>query len=347
MERKRMKWNTYGVAILAGILALPSGLYAQNSSGPPGATQDAAMLQRAREYFKQSKLTEAESLCESLMGSNTVGLEARNLCEEIKTRRECVGDATRALPLINGGTCAEALEILRNIHQRCPDYRAVDVLDNRAQVQCPTPQRPPALDEGIALFYKHKYSEAEALFADLQPKYPSLVEIQDYLRKTRVELLVPKIKASRKRGDFGQAKELLTKLDELAPDDTRIPRLRAELQRSPANQESHQEEDHGSKQDALLQDAIRKFYNGDFPRADQLLERYLGQPGKYAALAYFYRGAIVCTDYFLTGAKDEQKQTRARDFFSKARQSDGKFTPPQAYISPKIIGVYDKTATGS
>jgi hypothetical protein len=347
MERDQVKWHVNGIAILAGILALAAALYAQNNSGPPGAArEEAANLQRAGEYFKQNKLTEAENLCESLVGSITVGAKAQALCDKVKNWRECEADAGSALRFMNRGACPEALEILRSIHQRCPEY-PLDLLDSRAQLLCPTPQRPPGLDEGIALFKKHKYTEAEAVFAGLQPKYPSLVEIQNYLRTTRVELCVQSFKAALKRHDLGQAKELITKLEESAPDDTRIPKLRAELQGAPAVQETRREKDQNSSQDALFEEALQEYYNGDFPRADQLLEQYLGQPGKYAALAYFYRGAIVCTDYFLTGAKDEQKQTHARDFFSKARQADGKFTPPRGSISPKILGVYDKTASGS
>lgn len=95
-------------------------------------------------------------------------------------------------------------------------------------------------------------------------------------------------------------------------------------------------------QDALLLGAIREFYSGHFSHADDLLQQYVREPGDQRALAYFYEGAIACTDYYLSGAKDRQKQARAREFFLKTSQVNGYFTPPREWISPKIVDMYEK-----
>jgi len=350
MERERMKWNTYGVAILAGILALAPCVYAQNDSGASGAGQEnpADLLKKARELIQARKLGEAEDLCNRLVDKGgSLAADAQDLKKQILTLRTCEQDYHRALGLSSQRDCAQAIDIRQKMQQLCPDYSGLAILDSSLQSRCPAPQRPPELDQGIELFNKRKYSEAEALFASLQSRYPNSPEIQSWVQKTRVELSVPEIKASEKRGDLGQAREQLEKLAELAPEDNRIPRLREELQRLSETKQGDQGKDRTSARDALLDDAIHDFYAGQLLEADRLLDQYLGQPSKYKSLAYFYRGAIACTDYFLTGAKDEQKQTRARDFFSKARQANGKFTPPRDYISPKIIEVYEKTGAGS
>lgn len=113
---------------------------------------------------------------------------------------------------------------------------------------------------------------------------------------------------------------------------------RCEVQRSEQSERNKK-----AAQDVLLLGAIREFYAGHFTRADELLKEYASEPSDRRALAYFYEGAIACTDYYLTGAKDRQKQTRAREFFIRASQADAHFTPPREWISPKIIEVYEKT----
>jgi len=347
MRQVRITWNTRGVVILAGILALAPCVYAQSEAGAPGGGQDnSALLIKARELYHAKNLDAAESYCDRLVDKGgTLAAEAQELKKLIGSWRGCEQDAQRALHSAIAGACPDALAGRERIQKQCPDY-PVATLDSTLKSRCPAPQRPPELDQGIDLFNKRKYSEAEALFASLQSRYPNFPEIQSWLQKTRVELLVPEIKASEKRGDLGQAREQLEKLVELAPEDNRVPKLQKTLQGLSETKHTDQAKDRASALDALLNDAIREFYAGQFPQADQSLDEYLGQAGKYKSLASFYRGAIVCTDYFLTGANDAQKQARAIDFFSKAR-ADGRFTPPEKFISPKIIAVYQKTAAGS
>jgi hypothetical protein len=350
MEQERMKWNRCGVAVLAGTLALAPFVYAQNDTGASGAGQEnpAALLKTAKELIQAHKLSQAEELCNRLVDKGgTLAADAQELKKQIAALRTCEQDYARALNLSSHRECAQAIDIQHSMQQLCPDFSGVAFLESTLRSRCPAPQRPAELDQGIELFNQQKYSEAEELFASLQPRYPNFPEIESWLQRTRVELLVPEIKASEKRGDLGQAREQLQKLAELAPEDSRIPELRTEIQRLSRPKQADQGKDRAGARDTLVDDAIQEFYAGHFLQADQLLDEYLGQPGKYKALAYFYRGAIVCTDYFLTGAKDEQKQALARDFFSKARQADRKFTPPEKFISPKIIAVYDKTAAGS
>lgn len=346
---QRMKWNTYGIAILGGILALAPCVYAQNETGPSVAGQEnpADLLKTARELIQAHKLGEAEELCNRLVDKGgSLAADAQNLKKQILALRTCEQDYQRALALSSRRECPQAIDIRQKMQQLCPDYSGLTFLERTLQSRCPAPPRPPELDEGIKLFDKGDYHGAQKIFEGLQPNHPDLTELQSYLQKTTVEILVESCTASLKRSDAGKANEELKKLAELAPEDQRIPGLRAQLQRLSETKQRDQGKDRTSARDTLLDEAIHEFYAGRFLQADRLLDQYLGQPSKYKSLAYFYRGAIACTDYFLTGAKDEQKQMRARDFFSKARQADGKFSPPRDYISPKIIEVYEKTAAG-
>ncbi len=222
----------------------------------------------------------------------------------------------------------------------------------KAQAKCPPAAPLATLDQGVTLFNKRDYRKALTFFEGMQSANPNSAQVQNWIQRAKeklgaqVEQSVRNIEASLRGNDLGRAKEQLTRLEKLAPQDDRIPKLRAKLQPLPSPRQTGQQEDRAGAQD-LLEYAIREFYADHFPHADQLLEQYMGQSGKYKALAYFYRGAIVCTDYFLTGAKNQQKESLAREFFSKARQADGRFTPPRDWISPKIIEIYDKTTAGS
>lgn len=349
MEAERVKWNAFGFVILAAILTLASPLYGQKDTGPAADQADGVALERAREYFSQHNLDEAERICERLANKGgPVGTEAQAILNQIIAWRGCQSDANSLVRLSLHGECQQATQILQGIKQRCPGYPGLEASEARCASLPPTPAPAPELGEGEKLFKKGALRQALEFFESKQPTYPNSAELQSWIQKTKVEQLVREIEASCRGSNLTGAKEQLARLVELAPEDDRIPKLRAKLQALPGARPTGKEEGRVSGQDALLEDAIREFYAGNLSHADQLLEQYVGQPASHKkALAYFYRGAIVCNDYFLTGAKDEQKGARAREFFSRARQADGKFTPSRDWIPPKIIEIYERTATGS
>jgi DNA-binding transcriptional MerR regulator len=350
MEQQRMNWTPVGVLILAGILAFAFPGYAQTDSGTSDAGQETPeeLLKTCRELVQMRNLGKALAYCNRVIDKGgTLASDAQELKKQILTRRNCEENYKSAMALSYRRLCPQAIEIRQKMQQSCSDFSGLDTLDTVLQSQCPAPQRPPELDEGIGLFKKRDYRGAQKVFEGLKATHPDLIELQTYLQNTEVEISVENCKAYLKHGDSGLASEQLKKLTELAPEDPRVDKLRAQLQLLSGSRQRDQGKNRGGADDALLAEAIHEFYAGHFSQADQMLDQYLGQPSKNKSLAYFFRGAIACTDYFLSGAKDEQKQTRAHDFFSKARQADAKFTPPRDYISPKIIDVYEKTAAGS
>ena len=350
MEQQRMNWTPVGVLILAGILAFAFPGYAQNDPGTSGAGQETPeeLLKTCRELVQMRNLGKAESFCNRVIDKGgTLAAEAQDLKKRILTLRDCSHNYQDALTFISQRLCVQANEARQKMQPLCSDFSGLGTLDSLLRSQCPAPQRPAELDNGIARFNKGDYRGAQKIFEDLLPAHADLPELQSYHQRAKVEILVEDYKAAVKRGEAERANGLLTELIEQAPEDHRIPRLKAQLQFSSEAKPKDREKNQVAAQDTLLDNAIHEFYAGHFSQADQMLDQYLGQPSKNKPLAYFFRGAIACTDYFLNGAKDQQKQTLAHDFFSKARQADAKFTPPRVYISPKIIDVYEKTAAGS
>ena len=96
--------------------------------------------------------------------------------------------------------------------------------------------------------------------------------------------------------------------------------------------------------ESVLADALTEYYAGQFERAETDLQRYLQQyPG--SALGQFYLGVCRLTRYYIAPEKSRPPEllAQAQASFRLARQSAG-FTPPEKYVSPKILQVYAATA---
>jgi hypothetical protein len=206
---------------------------------------------------------------------------------------------------------------------------------------------PPDLSKGIKLFEKGDYRKALDFFQGISTSGQKSPELQDWIQKAEVELLVHDIESSLRHGDLTRAKEQLAQLATLAPQDSRLAKLQARLPSSIDNRQSDQGDNRAGAKDAALLNALREFYAGHLQHADELLDQYVREEGNRKALAYFYRGAILCTSDFLNGASDTEKEKQARDFFSKAHRADPRFSPSGDWISPRIIEIYKNTAAGS
>jgi len=320
MKHGRLKRKACVLASWAVILALASVLCAQNTGQQPStAQQDILDLQNARDYFTKGQLDDAKKICDRLATkSGPVATDALDLLNQIQVRRASEQVVNQVEEDARHGECQQAAALLQGIHQRDPSHPGLSIIDDAVQrcksaapVAAPTP---PALQQGITLFNNGEYEKALRSFKSQRSANPPLLQLQEWIDKA-----------------------------------TRA--LEAERRETPAKpaavaRPKSQEKDRAS-QEAVLADAIHEFYAGNLPHAEQELEQYVAEPGTHQALAYFYQGAIACTNYFLAGAKDDQQESQARDFFSKARQADGGFTPPGDFVSPKIMKVYQETAAGS
>jgi outer membrane protein assembly factor BamD (BamD/ComL family) len=95
--------------------------------------------------------------------------------------------------------------------------------------------------------------------------------------------------------------------------------------------------------ESILADALTEYYAGQFDTAESDLQRYLQQyPG--SALAQFYLGVSRLTRYYIAPEKSRPPEllAQAQAAFRTAKQSAG-FTPPEKYVSPKILQVYAAT----
>ena len=94
--------------------------------------------------------------------------------------------------------------------------------------------------------------------------------------------------------------------------------------------------------ESVLADALTEYYAGQFDTAESDLQRYLQQyPG--SALGQFYLGVSRLTRYYIAPEKSRPPEllAQAQAAFRAAKQSG--FTPPEKYISPKILQVYAAT----
>jgi hypothetical protein len=98
--------------------------------------------------------------------------------------------------------------------------------------------------------------------------------------------------------------------------------------------------------DQPLIDGIAEFYNGNYQQADEKLSAFSGSGAK-KALALFYLGASELTRYFLAGADDKSKDlyNQAIEHFHAARQAAAGFKPPQPYVSPRILAVFNQSGS--
>ena len=95
--------------------------------------------------------------------------------------------------------------------------------------------------------------------------------------------------------------------------------------------------------ESVLVDALTEYYVGQFDTAESDLLRYL-QQYPASALGQFYLGVCRLTRYYIAPEKTRPPEllAQAKQSFRIAKQSAG-FTPPEKYVSPKILQVYAAT----
>jgi hypothetical protein len=95
-----------------------------------------------------------------------------------------------------------------------------------------------------------------------------------------------------------------------------------------------------AEEDPVLAAAINDFYSGNYSDANARLQNYVVQtkPAK-PGLSQFYLGVIQATQYYLGGETNPNLLQEAKRRFKEAKGVEG-FVPPEKYISPKIMRVY-------
>ena len=100
-----------------------------------------------------------------------------------------------------------------------------------------------------------------------------------------------------------------------------------------------------SPEDTGLIQGVESFYRGDFQDAASKLATYSGD-GSRKALAVFYLGACELSLYFLAPSDKAPKEMydRAVEHFRAVRQMAPTFTPPEQYVSPRILKVFKESS---
>jgi hypothetical protein len=98
--------------------------------------------------------------------------------------------------------------------------------------------------------------------------------------------------------------------------------------------------------DQPLVDGITDFYNGHYEQAEEKFSAFSGS-GSKKALALFYLGASELSRYFLAGADDKAKDlyNHAVEHFRAAHQAADGFSPPQHYVSQRILTVFNQSGS--
>ncbi len=96
-----------------------------------------------------------------------------------------------------------------------------------------------------------------------------------------------------------------------------------------------------AEQTKQLEDGLRAYFAGDFEGAGRQLSDYL-KNGHKQGLALFFLGASHSTLYFLSGEKDNHQRDLAVENFSDVKEKSPQFQPPDKYVSPKIIALYNE-----
>ena len=100
-----------------------------------------------------------------------------------------------------------------------------------------------------------------------------------------------------------------------------------------------------STDDQKLLEAMANYHQGAYQQAENDLSGYAGQ-GPKKALALFYLGASKLARYYLAGEPKDQSDVyqTAINNFRNAKQSAPDFRPPEQYVSPRIIKVFNEVA---
>lgn len=123
----------------------------------------------------------------------------------------------------------------------------------------------------------------------------------------------------------------------------------AQLQREiapeigPRNSQPQVDKPQSSSDDQKLVEAMSNYCRGNYQRAENDLSGYEGQ-GPKKALALFYLGASKLARYYLAGEPKDQGAVyqEAIASFRNAKQSARDFRPPEQYVSPRIIKVFNE-----
>jgi tetratricopeptide (TPR) repeat protein len=314
---------------------------------------DETVYQQAVQLFNEGKDEEAAKQFSQIEQSKgTHGDDARRYLARLKDRRE---DSTwaRAVDLFAKNDFVGARPLFEEI-VRMSGKHATEAQNYLGQIAAKgTDQR--TFDEAVKAFNEKRYSAASAGFQELTRKGGvHAADAQSYLRQidsTRTQDTAVREEA-RKAARTGQdpkqvAQQFVAEAQtEMAGKRyvAAVEKLKAAEILDPANREAQsmlsQVEELADEQP--LRQGLQAYFEGKYDDAEQHLGEYVASHGRKLALAYFFRGAVHASRYFLSGQKDTQQKDLALSDFRALPKYAKSFQVPKDFVSPKILDLYSQ-----
>ncbi|MGH9774670.1 MAG: hypothetical protein ACRD50_06960 [Candidatus Acidiferrales bacterium] len=215
-------------------------------------------------------------------------------------------------------------------------------------------------DAAVRAFNEKRYTEASGLFHKLvangsvhsNDAQSYLQKIDSALKQQQETLQAQSDQAKQKAAQAGQDPKQVAMqwiADARAAMANRhyqdaLDKLKVAESLDPANRDINplRSEAQGLAVEEPLRAGLEAYFEGKYDDAERNLTDYVVNNGRKRALAYFFRGAVYSSRYFLSGLKDSKQAELAAADFRASRKAAPQFRPPEKYVSPKIFAIYSK-----
>jgi TolA-binding protein len=307
--------------------------------------------QQAVQLFTEGKDDEAaKHFSQIAQGKGTHAEDARGYLQRIKDRRE---DSTwyRAVDLFTKNDSAGARPLFEEVVKMNGKHagEAQGYLDKLSARE----GEERAFNEAVKAFNEKRYSAASSAFQQLIDKGGSHVsEAQAYMKRidsTRKEDTAVREEAKKVTQAGRDPKQVAQQF--VAEAQTAIAnkqyvsaveKLKTAELLDPANRDAHSMLSQAEQlvEEQPLRQGLTAYFEGKYDDAEQHLGEYVDNHGRKLALAYFFRGAVHASRYFLSGQKDTRQRDLAFSDFRALPKSSQNFQPPKTFVSPKILDLY-------
>lgn len=247
----------------------------------------------------------------------------------------------------------EACKLFKQIEGEDPNYKDTGRYKETAcnDVDRLYKRKDKLFTEGMQLFDGQQYEQAKEKFEQalrIQLKRPPThrpeieSRLKDIAKKQREQA---KLKVKNVQGLKEAAADLVTQA-QIAMDNQRYSEASGYLDVAKQYDPTNSDTLDLRKQLAELEEAepLRKglvaYYQGNYGDAEESLTDYVDSQGRKRALAYFFRGAVYGSRYFLSGNVDENLKKQAERDFRKVRKETPQFRPSEKFVSPRILELY-------
>lgn len=277
-----------------------------------------------------------------------------------------------AMELQTNGKDEEACDAFKLLGQEKPGDKNIQAHINISctQVKADKKMEEDLFTEGAALFDKHQYADARQKFEQAikdrglktlrykEQVNQYMARIDTALKEdTAFQDAVNLYKAGNKAAAHeafaklakangskaAEAQDYLRKIEQEPPKEVakqEVPKQAPKQAIAAGEAPSAQQATAGEQ---TLRAGLRAYFAGNLDEAERDLADYLAQNGPKRGLAYFFRGAVHGTRYFLSGEKEShEKDLAVADFEAAKNRGQGFQPPPQKYISPKILALYSQ-----